>query len=502
MRSQPSRYRSGVVLVGFKPAVSAAQRRALQRRGAIAWLRPLATGTGTSPAARSLRRRIGETFMAGIKPGHEASTVQLLRREGGLVRFAELDYTMHASGLQRVPDDPSFGLQWGSLNLGQTVSGIRGVRGADVGAAAAWTVSTGSRSVVIGEVDTGVDYLHPDLAGNIWTNPGGIGGCPAATHGYNVVTGTCDPADDDTAYGGHGSHVAGIMGAIGNNRIGVAGMNWSTTILPVKWLDATANGSTDQLISALDWLLKAKQAGVNIRVINDSATFVGTPFTQALSDEIDLLGADNILFVTAAGNTAQDNDDLAFRRYPCGYDRPTEICVTASAQNDGLPAFANWGARTVDLAAPGDNIYSTLRGGAYGYISGGSMAAAEVSGAAALILSKVPLSVAALRTDMLTHVDVLPALRGKVRTGGRLDVCRAMSACATGCKVPRLVGRTLRQAASALARARCALGRARRAYSSRVKSGRVISQSPKARSALPIGTTIGVVISRGPKRRR
>jgi subtilisin family serine protease len=276
-------------------------------------------------------------------------------------------------------------------------------------------------------------------------------------------------------------------------------MNWSTTILPVKWLDANAGGDTDQLVSALDWLVKAKQAGVNIRVINDSATFVGTPYSQALADEIDLLGANDILFVTAAGNTSQDNDNPAFRRYPCGYDRPTEICVTATDQNDRPASFANWGAHTVDLGAPGTNIYSTLRGGTYGYIDGGSMAAAQVSGAAALILSTARLSVTALRSDLLNHVDPLRSLRGRVRTGGRLDVCRAISACARGCKVPRLVGRTLRQATHALRKAKCLLGRKRKAYASKAKLGRIISQSKKAGTSLPIGTTISVVISKGKK---
>ena len=499
---QRSMYRPGVVLIGFRPGVSAIRRRVLQRRGEIRWLRPLTTGAGPTGAAHSLERRIGHTFIAGVTAGREAWTVRVLRRNRSIVRFAELDYAMHASGLPRVPNDPSFPLLWGSSNVGQKVNGIRGTRGADDEALAAWSVTTGRRSIVIGEVDTGVDYLHPDLAANIWTNPGGIGGCPAGTHGYNVVAGTCDPADDDTTYNGHGTHVAGIMGAVGNNRIGVAGMNWSTTILPVKWLNATAGGDTDQLISGLDWLLKAKQAGVNIRVVNDSATFVGTPYSQALSDEIDLLGANNILFVTAAGNTSQDNDNLAFRRYPCGYDRPTEICVTATDQKDRLASFANWGAHTVDLGAPGVNIYSTLRNGTYGYIDGGSMAAAQVSGAAALILSRMPLSATALRSDILNHVDPLPALRGRVRTGGRLDVCRAMSACARGCKVPRVVGRTLKQASRALTNANCRRGRTRKAYSSRVKLGRVISQSRKRGRAMPIGTTVGLVVSKGKKPKR
>src|SRR5207247_2039080 len=127
--------------------------------------------------------------------------------------------------------------------------------------------------------------------------------------------------------------------------------------------------------------------GVNVRVVNDSATFVGTAYSQALSDEIDVLGANDILFVTAAGNTGDNNDNTAVRRYPCGYNRPSEICVTASDQQDRLPSWANYGPNTVDLAAPGDNIYSTLRNGTYGYVSGGSMASPQVAGTAALILA-------------------------------------------------------------------------------------------------------------------
>jgi subtilisin family serine protease len=171
-----------------------------------------------------------------------------------------------------------------------------------------------------------------------------------------------------------------------------------------------------------------------VRVVNDSQTFVGTAYSQALSDEIDLLGANDILFVTAAGNTGQDDDDPAFRRYPCGYDRPTEICVTASDQNDQLPSWANYGPATVDLAAPGTSIYSTLRGGGYGYLSGGSMAAAQVSGAAALILSIRDMSATALRAAILDNVDPISAMRGRVRTGGRLNVCKAIA----GCKQPPL----------------------------------------------------------------
>jgi subtilisin family serine protease len=363
-----------------------------------------------------------------VPRGSELRLAQRLRAEPG-VNFAEPDYVLREAG---APGDPSFGLQWALENEGQTIAGEAGTVGADESAVPAWEVETGSRSVVVAVTDSGVDYTHPDLAANIWTNPGGVGGCPAGTHGWNVIADTCDPMDDETPFGGHGTHVAGIIGAVGDNGIGVTGVNQRTTILPVKWLDSQGNGATSDLIEALQRVLEAKQAGVNVRVVNDSATFVGTAPSQALADQIDLLGANGILFVTAAGNTAEDNDDPTKRRYPCGYGLATEICVTASDQQDRLARFANYGDETVDLAAPGVNIYSTLRGGRYGFISGGSMAAPQVAGAAALILAQQNLTVGALKDAILTNVDPLPSLAGLVRTGGRLDICKALVGCGVG----------------------------------------------------------------------
>ena len=227
------------------------------------------------------------------------------------------------------------------------------------------------------------------------------------------------------------------MGAVGNNGLGVAGMNWQTTILPVKWMENASSGSTGALIEALQWLVAARQKGVNIRVVNDSDTFFGTAFSQALSNEIDTLGANNILFVASAGNTGNNNDEVAVQRYPCSYDRPSEICVAASNNNDQLPEWANYGPHTVDLAAPGVSIYSTLREGKYGYLSGSSMAAPQVSGAAALILSVAPsLSATAVKARILEGVDKLPSLAGRVITGGRLDVCKALPGCAPAVSPP------------------------------------------------------------------
>jgi len=435
-RSAP--YRQGVVLVGFRPGVSAERRRAIERAAGVRDARRLGPSIAAArgPAARHAAGQLVSPFEVRVPGPNVLFAVRRLKRYGA-VAYAEPDFLMRESA---VPNDPSFSLQWGSSNTGQAIPTqeseellgppVGGTPGAEDGALSAWQVTAGSRTIVIGETDSGVDYTHPDLAANIWSNPGGIGGCAAGTHGYNVLGGNCNPMDEDTTYGGHGTHVAGIMGAVGNNGIGVAGMNWQTSILPVKWLNTAGWGETGALIEAMQWLVAAKQEGVNVRVVNDSDTFWGTAYSQALHDEIETLGANNILLVTAAGNTGNNNDEVAVQRYPCSYDLPNEICVTASDNSDQLAGWANYGPHTVDLAAPGVSIYSTLREGGYGYLSGGSMASPQVAGAAALILSVEPsLSATALKADILANVDKVPSLAGRVISEGRLDVCRALPGC-------------------------------------------------------------------------
>jgi len=330
-----------------------------------------------------------------------------------------------------VPNDPSFGVQWGFKNTGQSVNGgVAGTPGADIDATEAWAVTTGTSAPVVVILDSGVDLDHPDLAPNIWTNPGGIGGCAAGTHGYNVVPRrpTCDPTDDL----GHGTHVAGIVGAVGGDGVGVAGVDWHATILPVKFISATNKGPNGKLLKALDWVLRIVGEGVNVRVVNDSGTWGGTAYSSTIADRLQQLSDKGVLFVSAAGNTKMNLDTSV--RYPCSYQAASEVCVTATDQNDALWPKSNRGASTVDLAAPGVNIYSTaFAGDGYSYMSGGSMAAPMVTGAAMLALAQDPtLTVSALKSRLLGAVDLLPSLAGKVRTGGRLDVCRAL----VGCPVP------------------------------------------------------------------
>jgi subtilisin family serine protease len=356
------------------------------------------------------------THVLRVPAGHVLSTISALEKSPQ-VRYAQPDYIVQAD---TTPNDPSFGQLWGLKNTGQTVNGTAGTAGADIKAEPAWNVTTGSSSVVVGVVDTGVDYTHPDLASNIWSNNGTVNGCPAGTHGYNAITASCDPLDDNN----HGTHVSGTIGAVGNNGIGVTGINWTTSIMGLKFLNAQGSGTTSGAIAAIDWAVKAKQAGVNVRVLNNS--WGGGGFSQALLDEINKAGANDILFVAAAGNSSANVDTSAF--YPCGYRAANEICVAATDQKDNLASFSNYGLNTVDLGAPGTNILSTVPGG-YAYYNGTSMATPHVTGSAALILSLGYQSVATLKSTILNNIDPLPSLSGLVRTGGRLDVCKAIPAC-------------------------------------------------------------------------
>jgi subtilisin family serine protease len=324
--------------------------------------------------------------------------------------YVEPNYIVFAD---TVPNDPMFGQLWG----------LRNPNGADIKAEPAWSVTTGSRAIVVGVVDTGINYNHPDLIPNVWNNPGGIGGCAAGTHGYNALTKTCDPLDDNS----HGSHTAGTIGAAGNNGLGVVGVNWTTQLMGLKFLDAGGSGSTANAIEAIEFAVQAKIAGVNVRVLNNS--WGGSTFSQALIDEMNRAGSFDILFVAAAGNSSE-NTDIA-PHYPGSYLTANEITVAATEESDGLAGYSSYGPNSVHLGAPGSNIWSTDHLGGYVAKNGTSMATPHVSGAAALILSApaTSLTVGQLKARILANVDPIASLAGKTTTGGRLNVCKAIPGC-------------------------------------------------------------------------
>lgn len=340
------------------------------------------------------------------------------------VAYAEPDYVLSASATR--PNDPFFGSLWGLENTGQT----GGTAGADLSAPAAWDIARGTSQVVVAVIDSGVDYRHEDLAANLWTNPGEIpgdgldndgNGFVDDLHGIDTANDDSDPVDD----AGHGTHVAGTIGAVGNNGIGVAGVNWNVQIMPLKFLSAFGTGFTSDAIAAIDYMTLMKtQYGVNIVASNNS--WGGGAFSQALYDAIAASNQAGVLFVAAAGNSGSNTDEFA--EFPAAYDLPGIVSVAATDARDELADFSNFGETSVDLAAPGVGILSTTPNNTYDTYSGTSMAAPHVAGVVALVKGLAPdLSLAELKEALLASADRRPSLAGKTASGGRLNAARMVA---------------------------------------------------------------------------
>jgi len=315
------------------------------------------------------------------------------------------------------PNDPGYKYLWGLHNTGQ--SPFYGTAGADIDAPSAWGLTTGSTGVTIALVDTGVDYTHPDLSANIWQNPGetinGIdddgNGYVDDIRGWNFVSKTNDPLDDN----GHGTHCAGTIAAVGNNGIGVCGVSWNAKIMPLKFLDSSGSGYTSDAISAI---LYANKMGAPII----SNSWSGTGYSQSLKDAID---ASSAVVVCAAGNSGANSDINP--QYPAAYTSSNIISVAATNYYDNLASFSNYGAKSVDLAAPGVSIYSTTKSNGYKYLSGTSMATPYVSGVAALIKTQNPsMTATQIESKIFSNCDSLSVLSGKMVTGGRLNAAKAL----------------------------------------------------------------------------
>ncbi|MGB9069908.1 MAG: FG-GAP-like repeat-containing protein [Candidatus Acidiferrales bacterium] len=358
-----------------------------------------------------------------VQVGAGATVEQTLRqyRANSSVLYAEPDYIVHAL---ETPNDPQFPSQWDMQNTGQS----GGTPGADIKATQAWGLTTGSSNVVIGVLDTGIDYNHQDLAANVWTATEGFTGadqngnpiqCPAGSHGMNPAYGTCDPLDDN----GHGTHVSGTIGAVGNNGIGVAGLNWNVQLLPCKFLNSDGAGGDFAAIQCLDLMQQLKASGVNIVATNNSWGESG--LSQSLEEAIQAQMQAGILFIAAAGNSFGDSDQAPI--YPASMPVPNVISVAATDRNDAVPSFSNLGRHTVHLGAPGVDVLSTLPNNSYGLDTGTSMATPHVTGVAALLAAQnSSRDWRAIKNLILAGGDTIPSLSDTI-TGKRLDAYGALT---------------------------------------------------------------------------
>jgi subtilisin family serine protease len=329
------------------------------------------------------------------------------------------------ASISSVPTDEFFSYLWGLHNTGQD----GGTADADIDAPEAWDISTGSNSVVVAVIDTGVLYTHNDLSSNIWSNTNetingiddDVNGYIDDVRGWDFVNSDNNPTDDNS----HGTHCAGTIGAIGNNGIGVSGVNWHVKIMPVKVLAA---GGSSPWSNITQGVIYAGNNGAQII----SMSLSGTGYNQGLADAI---LASPALVVCAAGNDENNNDVTPY--YPASYPSANIIAVSATNSTDDLVTVStvsswgsNYGATKVDLAAPGQNILSTYNvSGYYQFKGGTSMATPHVSGVAALIKSINPqLTNTEIKNIILNSVDVIPSLSGKVLTSGRLNANKAVLA--------------------------------------------------------------------------
>jgi subtilisin family serine protease len=416
----------GEVLVHFKDGVSDAVKGDAFNRAGVNFREQIHTRAMRAAGRAGLDR----VFTRGAI----TDAIRSLAASGA-VAYAEPNWVYTH---QAVSNDPYFtqGTLWGMFSPSGNPYGSN--------AATAWSNGyTGSSSVCVGIVDQGIQYTHPDLAANIWNNPGespdGLdndgNGYVDDFHGWDFLHGDnqiYSAADGDT----HGTHVAGTIGAVGGNGLGVAGVNWSLSMISCKFI-GPSGGNTADAVKALDYLsdLKANH-GRNIVAVNNS--WGGGGYSQTLHDAIIRAANQNILFVAAAGNNASDN--TIYANYPSNYDasvgtstQPAAgynnvIAVAALDTTGALAYFSDWGATNVHLGAPGVSIASTVPTDSYASYSGTSMATPHVTGAAALYASMHPSATAAeIRSAILASAAPTASLAGKTTTGGRLDIGALMA---------------------------------------------------------------------------
>lgn len=406
-------YRPDTVLVKMKDSASVLERGGSNRGRSES----VARRVGLQVRASEEFRRVGiqRLHVGGADPREAARRLSAEPE----VEYAEPDFVVRA--LEWVPNDTYFNRQWGLRNTGQE----GGTPGVDIGASDAWDVTRGDPSVVVGIIDSGVDYTHPDLSANMWRNPREVAGngldddgngVADDVHGFDAISGGGDPMDDHS----HGTHVAGIVAATANNGAGTAGVAPDVRIMALRFMDATGEGYTSDAIRCIDYAIR-----MGVRVTNNS--WGGNGSSRSLLDAMNRARASGMLFVVAAGNESVDND--ATPSYPASYSLDNMLVVGSSTRTDAISSFSNWGATSVHLFAPGSVIAGPILDHGYGYKSGTSMAAPHVAGAVALLMSQSPgATYGHIRDRILRNTDAVGAFAGRSQTGGRLNVLRALNA--------------------------------------------------------------------------
>jgi len=377
-------------------------------------------------------------FLVQLDP-FKTTNEQLSRiSEADFVEYAEPNFLL---SLQVDADDPKVvdGSTWGLYGSASSPSSSAGAN-----AVGAWSSGyTGNSAVYLAVIDSGIDVSHPDLSANIWTNAGEIAGNGIDDDGNGYVDDVngfdfinSDGSVYDAGEHPHGTHVAGIIGAQGNNAEGVSGVNWNVKLISAKMMNSDGQSNVANAINAIDYITELRtQKGLDIIASNNS--WGGTAYSRALEDAIKRGGDAGIIFVAAAGNDATNLDSTA--QYPAAYDCTTTYrlfdCVVsvAALNEDGtLASYSNFSSTKVDLAAPGTNVMSTLPGGEYGLLSGTSMAAPFVTGSIALCVGAYRGTSAEIAISKLKSTVVADAnLSGKVATGGRLNISSHVSSCAS-----------------------------------------------------------------------
>ena len=393
--------------------------------------------TATPADRRDARDEAGTDFqeslpvpgmqVVAVEPGQSAEDAERELESADGVAYAEPNAVRHAFIR---PNDPYFPNLWAMENTGQSIRGLAGKPDADSDVAETWDAGI-KGGTVVAVIDTGVDYNHADLKPNLWRNSGesGLGretngldddlnGRVDDWRGWDFVGADNDPADEN----GHGTHVSGTIAADRGNGVGVAGIaDGAAKVMPIRVLDAAGSGRVSDVIQAYAYAFKEGAKVVNLSLGST---------TSSRSEHDAIAAFPTMLFVAAAGNGGADgvgdnNDSVA--TYPCAYLLPNVVCVAASDNRDQLASFSNYGATSVDLAAPGVNIASTWPGGGYSWSSGTSMATPHVSGAAALLLDAAPQSLPLnLATALMSGTDASAAFTGRTVSGGRLNVLRSL----------------------------------------------------------------------------